>query len=201
MKFVINLLRHAMKHPAWIVTLWIIHLPPGSAINLFDEMNYRPYIADKKAFLVGDVITVIVIENSDAKTSADLSSEKDLKSALEVGVRQRSEEASLGLRGREHAQAKTERVGKIKASLSVQIKDVLPNGRYCIRGNQHIQINGELQTIILSGIVRQEDISPQNTVLSTRIGDAQITYTGDGSVSDSERRNYIYRALSFLGLV
>jgi flagellar L-ring protein precursor FlgH len=190
-----------MKYATCIAMLWILPHPCGFAINLFDEVIYRPYIADKKAFLVGDVITVMVLENSDAKTSADLSSEKDIKSALEVGYRQRTEEASLGLRGKGHAQAKTERVGRIKASLSVQIKEVLPNGRFRIEGNQRIQINGECQTIILCGMVREEDISPQNTILSSRIGDAQITYTGDGSVSDSQRRNYIYKALSFLGLI
>ena len=66
--------------------------------------------------------------------------------------------------------------------------------------NRHT-INGEQQRILLSGIVRPEDISPQNTILSTRLADAHITYTGNGSVSNAQDHNYIYKILSFVGLV
>ena len=171
------------------------------SVTLFNDMSYRPFIADKKAYLPGDLLTVIVLETSDAKTSADLASSKEIKSALEASYNKHPEQVSFGLRGDGRAGAKTERNGKIKASLTVRIKEVLPNNSYCIEGQQRIQINGELQTIVLRGIVRQEDISTQNTVLSTRLGNAEITYTGDGSVSNAQKHNYIYKALYFLGLV
>ncbi|HBI21209.1 MAG TPA: hypothetical protein DDY37_01245 [Legionella sp.] len=171
------------------------------AVSLFNDGLYRPYIADKKAYLPGDLLTVIVMETSDAKTSADLSSSKEIKTALEASYNKRPEEVSFGLRGDGRAGAKTARDGKIKAALTVQVTTLLPNGSYCIEGHQRIQINGELQTIRLSGVVRQEDISTQNTVLSTRLANARITYTGDGSVSDSQRHNYVYRLLSMVGLV
>lgn len=172
-----------------------------NAVSLFNDGLYRPYIVDKKAYLPGDLLTVIVLETSDAKTSADLSSSKEIKTALEASYNKRPEEVSFGLRGDGRAAAKTARDGKIKASLTVQITTVMPNGSYCIEGHQRIQINGELQTIRLSGIVRQEDISTQNTVLSTRLAKARITYTGYGSVSNSQRYNYVYRLLSMVGLV
>ena len=175
--------------------------PMAYPISLYNDMIYRPFIADKKAYLPGDLLTVIVMETSDAKTSADLSSSKEIKTALEASYNKRPQEVSFGLRGDGRTAGKTERTGKIKAALTVRIKAVFPNGSYCIEGNQRIQINGELQTIHLSGMVRQEDISTQNTVLSTRLADAKITYTGDGSVSDSQRYNYIYRLLSMVGLV
>lgn len=171
------------------------------AVNLFDSNLYRPYIADKKAYLPGDLLTVMILETSNAKTSADLSSSKEIKTALEVGYNKQPEEVSFGLRGDGRANAKTARDGKIKAALTVQITQVMQNGSYCIEGHQRIQINGELQTIRLSGVVRQEDISTQNTVLSTRLANARITYTGDGSVSNAQQHNYIYRLLSMVGLV
>lgn len=171
------------------------------SVNLFDDILYRPFIADKKAYLPGDVLTVIVLETSNAQTSADLSSGKDIKTALEASYNDKRQEVSFGLQGEGRATAKTGRNGKIKAALTVRIKTVLPNGNYQVRGTQVIQINGEQQTIVLCGIVRQEDISTQNTVLSTRLGNAKITYTGDGSVSNAQRHNIIYKLLSMVGLV
>lgn len=173
----------------------------GRGYSLFDENVYRPLIADRIAYLPGDLLTVIVIENSNAQSSADLASNKEIKTALEASYNQKRHEVNLGLNGKGHAAGKTGRNGKIKAALSVRIKTIQAGGNYLVEGNQLIQINGEQQTILLSGIVRPEDISPQNTVLSTRLADAQITYTGDGSVSNAQNHNYIYKILSFVGLV
>jgi flagellar L-ring protein FlgH len=175
---------------------------PGSwAVNLFHEEVYRPLIADRVASLPGDILTVIVLETSNAQTSADLSSGKEIKTALEVGYNKSNHEVDFGLKGKGRAAAKTGRNGKIKASLTVQIKQIFPNNTYLVEGMQTITINGEHQHILLSGIVRPEDISPQNTILSTRLADAHITYSGNGSVSDSQNRNYFYKILSFVGLV
>lgn len=177
------------------------YAPNTYAINLFNEAFYKPLIADRKASLPGDVLTVLVLETSNAQTSADLSSSKEIKTALEVGYNKDNQEVQFGLKGKGRASAKTGRNGKIKAALTVRIKEVLPNNTYLVEGLQNITINGEQQTILLSGIVRPEDISAQNTILSTRLAQAQITYTGLGSVSDAQDHNYIYKILSFVGLV
>ncbi|CEG57439.1 flagellar basal body L-ring protein FlgH [Legionella fallonii] len=171
------------------------------ATNLFDEEAYRPLIADHKAALPGDILTVIVLETSNAQTSADLASSKDIKTALEVGYNKDNHEVQFGLKGKGRAAAKTGRNGKIKAALTVRIKEVFPDNTYLVEGLQLITINGEQQRILLSGIVRPEDITTQNTILSTRLADAHITYTGRGSVSNSQDHNYIYKILSFVGLV
>ncbi|WP_160264738.1 flagellar basal body L-ring protein FlgH [Legionella norrlandica] len=185
------------------ILLFILFYPthPAWAISLFNEDLYRPLIADRKASLPGDVLTVLVLETSNAQTSADLASSKEIKSALEVGYNKNNHEVEFGLKGKGRAAAKTGRNGKIKASLTVRIKEVFPNDTYLVEGIQTITINGEQQTILLNGIIRPEDISPQNTILSTRLADAHITYTGNGSVSDSQARNYFYKILSFVGLV
>ncbi len=171
------------------------------AINLFDEDVYRPLIADRKATLPGDILTVIVMETSNAQTSADLSSHKEIKAALEAGYNHNNHKVNFGLDGKGKAAAKTGRNGKIKAALTVRIKEVFPNQTYLVEGAQRITINGENQKILLRGVVRPEDISPQNTILSTRLAQAQIVYTGAGSVSNSQDRNYIYKILSFIGVV
>lgn len=186
----------------WLSSLLLLlSISPVWPINLFDEALYRPLIADRKATLPGDLLTVIVLETSNAQTSADLSSSKEIKTALEMGYNKDNHEIEFGLKGKGKTAAKTGRNGKIKAALTVRIREILPNGTYLIRGRQRITINGEQQKILLSGIVRPEDISPQNTVLSTRLAEAHIVYTGHGSVSNSQDRNYIYKMLSFVGLV
>ena len=171
------------------------------AINLYDEASYRPLMADRVAVFPGDLLTVIVMETSNAQSSTELASGKDLKLALDASYNKNKHDLALGLKSKGRSSAKTGRNGKIKAALTVRIQCILPNRSYQVEGRQVILINGEQQTILLRGIVRPEDITPQNTVLSTRVANAQITYTGYGSVSDSERRNYLYKMLSFMGLV
>ena len=184
-----------------ILIVGIVIALQAHAVNLYDESNYRAFTADRKAYLEGDILTVIVTETSNAQTSADLSSGKEIKTALEASYNQNQYEVGFGLKGSGQAGAKTARNGKIKAALTVRIKGFYSNGTYEIEGHQIITINGEQQTIVLSGIVRPEDISAQNTIYSTRIANAKITYTGDGSVSNAQRNNHLFKLLSFMGLV
>lgn len=190
-----------IKKRLFLTLCCIIFSSMACCISLFNDSLYRPFIADKKAYLTGDLLTVIIMENSNAQTNADLASSKELKTALEASYNKKPQEVSFGLKGEGRSAGKTGRNGKIKAALTVRVTALLPNGSYCIEGHQRIQINGELQTIRLKGLVRQEDISTQNTILSTRLANARITYTGDGSVSDSQRHNYLYRLFSMIGLV
>ncbi len=197
MNFVINII----KEISLMLILTLLSAPLASAVSLFDETVYRPLIADRKAYLPGDLLTVIVMEASDAQSGADLASGKEIKTALEASYNKQKQDLSLELTGKGSSRAKTGRNGKIKAALTVRVKDVQPGGAYLIEGHQLIRINGEQQRILIKGVVRAEDISAQNTVLSTRLANAQITYTGDGSVSNAQRHNYIYHLLSFIGLV
>ena len=186
---------------AFLGFLLLLASPIAQAVNLFDNHIYRSLVADKKAYLPGDLLTVIVLENADAQSSADLASGKEIKTAIEASYNKNRHDLSLGLNGHGRATAKTGRNGKIKARLTVQVKAIQSNGNYLVEGNQLIRINGEQQRIFLSGIVRQEDISAQNTLLSTRLAGAQITYSGQGSVSNTEHHNPLYKIMAFIGLV
>lgn len=198
MKFLIR--RQKLIKLALLLSLSVI-MTQTRAINLFDETIYRPLIADRKAYLPGDLLTVIVIEASNAQSSADLASGKEIETTLGASYNRNRYEASMELSGKGKATAKTGRNGKIKAALTVRIKEIQSGGSYLIEGHQLIQINGEQQTILLKGVVRPEDITAQNTILSTRLADAQISYTGNGSVANAQRHNAIYQVLSFIGLV
>lgn len=193
---------YPLKKWLFLIILGCLLSPLARSLSLFNESTYQPLIADRRAYLPGDLLTVMIIEAADAQSSADLASHKEIKTAAEASYNSTiHQDLSLELNSKGQSAAKTGRNGKIKAALTVRIKQIQPGGSYLVAGQQRIRINGELQTISLSGILRSEDISPQNTVLSTRLANAAITYTGNGSVSNAQRHNYLYQVLSLIGLV
>ena len=75
---------------------------------------------------------------------------------------------------------------------------ILPNGDLRIEGEKSIIINGERQLTILSGTVRQQDITPQNTITSDLIGDAEISYKGKGVLANTERPGIFARIFDWI---
>ena len=79
-----------------------------------------------------------------------------------------------------------------------RVVEVLPNGDLRIEGQKSIVINGEKQLTILSGTVRQVDITPQNTITSDLIGDAEISYKGKGVLANTERPGFFARIFDWI---
>ena len=73
--------------------------------------------------------------------------------------------------------------------------EVLSSGDMKIEGKQEIQINNEKQTIILTGIIRPQDIRADNTILSTFVSDAQIKYEGHGPLAKKQRQGFLSKIL------
>jgi flagellar L-ring protein precursor FlgH len=92
----------------------------------------------------------------------------------------------------------TSRDETMTASITARVVDVTPEGNLFIRGTREVKVNNETQYITLTGLIRPEDISPDNTVLSSYIADAQIAYSGSGSVSDKQRPGWLTRALDLI---
>src|SRR5438132_1132094 len=105
MKFVINskrnMIRYINRHGAFclFILLCFIISPIAWSVTLFDDALYRPLIADHRAFLQGDVLTVLVMETSNAQTSADLASGKKIKTVLEGSYNKDKVELGFGLKG------------------------------------------------------------------------------------------------------
>jgi flagellar L-ring protein precursor FlgH len=92
----------------------------------------------------------------------------------------------------------TSRADTLTGTMSVHVTEVLPNGDLRIEGHREVKINGETQTMTLSGVVRRVDVDTRNTVLSTAIADARIEYTGLGVVDDVQRPGWLVRLLDWL---
>ena len=74
----------------------------------------------------------------------------------------------------------------------------MPNGLLRIEGRQNITVNGEVQEIIVTGLVRSKDIASDNTVLSTYVADAEIIFTGNGSLGDKQMPGLLTRLFNWL---
>jgi flagellar L-ring protein precursor FlgH len=169
--------------------------------SLYSEATYRPLTADNKAFKVGDLITVQVYENSSASTTTDTSSQRNngvnvgastLRSGRQIG-------GSLTQGGTFDGGGTTQRANKLLATLSVSVREVLPNGELRLAGEQLLTVNEEQHKVNLEGRARPQDISSDNVLLSTRLADARINYVGDGDLTDRQKRAGWRKLVDWLG--
>jgi flagellar L-ring protein precursor FlgH len=80
--------------------------------------------------------------------------------------------------------------------MTATVTNVLPNGNLMIQGMREVVLNDEQQIIVLTGIVRPQDVSQDNTVLSTYIANARIEYTGSGVVTERQSPGWADRILT-----
>jgi flagellar L-ring protein precursor FlgH len=173
---------------------------PALSESLYREETYRPLTGDNKAFRVGDAITVQVYESSSATTSTDTSTQR--KNSLSTSVTKiASPQRGLGLDvGGEFAGGgTTQRANRLLTTLTVSVRETLPNGELKVGGEQLLKVNEELHRVNIEGRVRPQDISEGNVVLSTRLADARITYVGDGDLSERQKRGLWRQVADWLG--
>lgn len=169
--------------------------------SLIDPNQFRGLAADHRAYRVGDIVMINVLEVTRAKSQAATEAGSDLD--LNVGLASPSTNysASLGFGGGNASGAQTTRVGELRTQMSAQVVGIEPNGALRISGEQSLIVNGERQKIRLSGLVRREDIGADNAVWSNRIAGADIELVGAGVVSESTRQSILYRVFKWLRLL
>jgi flagellar L-ring protein precursor FlgH len=172
----------------------------ASAQSLYREDSWRGLTADVKAYRPGDVLTVQVLENSSAVSSADTGTRRGntIRAELAHGVNTAAQAAAT-VNGEFDGGGRTQRTNRLLTTVTVTVREVLPGGQLRIAGTQVIRVNEELQQVTLEGLVRAADISDGNLVPSTRIADARITYVGEGDVSERARRSWWRRLLDTVG--
>jgi flagellar L-ring protein precursor FlgH len=171
------------------------------AENLFEEQVYQSFVSDKKAFRVGDALTIIIIENAQAKSASDSNVKRDYKVSGSVDTSGGSEQGDLALGVGRTAGDVSQREGALKAALTVAVVGIDEAGNLQVTGSQKIALDLEEQLITVNGTVRPDDITADNTVLSSRLLDARIVYNGYDIADDGKRRNWFYRTLSSMGLI
>lgn len=149
-----------------------------------------------RSFAVGDVITVLLNEETQAgrQISADIKRNAS-NDVLPSGLIPKVEGLSSALKGINLNEANIESVGKgqadqrasLSGAVSVTVVEVLNNGNLIVRGEKQLALTEGSEVIQVSGIIRPEDISPNNTVQSRRLANAQIAYRGTGDMASASK--------------
>lgn len=181
--------------------LVISALPSASAASLWSESGSTINMySDRKAHAVGDTITAIISESSSAKRVGAAENSKTSSTTMNAGVGIFSvlSNASAGNSDSFTADGSLANTNSVSARMTAQVIEVKPNGSLMISGTQSIKQNGEEQKISVSGIVRSEDITTDNTVSSSSIGDAVIKIEGKGPIANKQRQGIISQVFNFL---
>lgn len=169
------------------------------ASSLYEEKTFKDLTSDKRAKMVGDTLTIIVLESAQASTGADSGDDSEFAFTGSAGANNKNWQYGLGVGSSTDGNASTQRAGSIKAQLSVQVVAVDENKNLLLKGKQLLTINGEAQTIEISGKARRTDIHSNNTLLSSRLFDADIKFTGQGEVTEGKESGIFARLFKWLG--
>jgi flagellar L-ring protein FlgH len=165
----------------------------GTDVSLWNNVTARN---------IGDTLTVVLAESTEAEKSATTTATKSSSATLtgptilgrpvtvngnpflEAGMDNDSSFAGNGAAAQSN---------KLDGFISVTVAKRFANGNLLVRGQKYIAINSGREFVRLQGIVRPSDISPDNTVLSWRVADAYISYGGQGTVANASKPGWLYR--------
>lgn len=173
-------------------------------------------VEDGKARRVGDIVTIIVTETASASKQAATATGRSSELSAGIPAFMGLEGAGIllnNLGGKEANLSKlidasasskfdgsgsTTRKETLTATITAKVVDLLPNGNLRIEGRRNVKVNNEDQIVTVRGTVRQRDITPENTVNSAYIADAQITYAGEGIISDRQKPGWLMNIIDKL---
>lgn len=177
-----------------------------SSVSFFAIPEPEPRTLKKR-----DLVTVIVREESEFKSegTTDLKKQADLEAKIDEfiklslanyaigGAAQGANPPSIKMSGTRDfkGEATVDRSDSLTMRITAEVIDVKPNGTIVLQARQHIKTDDEEQTMILSGVCRAEDVTPDNTVLSTQMFDKEVTKTHKGAVRDTTKRGLLSKLL------
>ncbi len=170
----------------------------GFEQNLYD---------DRKAFRVGDIITITLNEKTQASKKANSDIQKDSKTKMgltslfgsgmttnnPIGGGDLSLSAEYGGSRDAKGDSQAGQSNSLTGSITVTVAEELPNGILSVRGEKWMTLNTGNELVRIAGLVRADDIATDNTVSSTRVADARITYSGTGAFADASQPGWLDR--------
>lgn len=180
------------------------------AANSLWRANARSFFKDQRASTIGDILTVDINITDTASLSNTTSTSRTGSQEAEIGglfglegplERALPGADSLGTGIGTSSTSSSQGVGSVNRAENIQlmvaavITDILPNGNFIIAGSQEVKVNAEVRQLIVSGIIRPEDISAGNTIQHTQLAEARISYGGRGDISTIQRPRYGQRVV------
>lgn len=179
---------------------------PGS---LYSSNRFIELFDDRKAKNIGDILTIVLEERTSSSKSTGIDVKKDSGLSIDsdggtkgnlFGVK-----PTLGAYGLStdlssnrnfSGEAGADQSNQLSGTIAVTVVDKYPNGTLMIRGEKWMTLNRGDEFIRISGIIRPEDISPENMILSSKIANARIAYSGRGDLADSQKMGWLSRFLN-----
>jgi len=164
----------------------------------------QSFFSDLKAHQVGDVITVLVVEQANASRESKVESSSRSDMAAEGSMKGNLTDflplfgASSGLSNSYDGQEGTEQSEKLTGKISATIVEETGNGMFRIQGERTLEVNGEKNIMQLQGLVRSRDIHTDNTVYSYNVANAQIIYRKSGVTNKFLKPGSFNRALTWM---
>lgn len=183
------------------ILLFMATTSVGATSLWSDTSPAASMFADRKARLVGDTVTIIIEERTSAKNTAGTSSSKESNVDMGAGsgfLLKAITAAGADYSDKYDSSGSTTRGNSLSAKITAQVIEVKPNGNLVISGTQTIKVNGEDQKISVTGTVRPDDISPDNTVSSTVLADASVKVDGKGSIGSKQKPGIFHRLFGWL---
>jgi flagellar L-ring protein precursor FlgH len=166
---------------------------PARNLSLFDDVTARR---------VGDTVTIVLAERTQASKSASTDAKKD--SSIDTGIPILGG-GTVTLNGDEilsnkwdtkqdfDGEGSSSQSNRLDGSITVTVAEVYPNGNLLVRGEKWLTLNQGEEFVQISGIIRPSDIEPNNSVPSFKVADARITYSGAGAIADANRPGLLAR--------
>lgn len=178
---------------------------PTHKPNSLWQSGARTFFKDTKARSIGDILKVKInirdkatlnnssktkrIDNENI-TAPQILGGLETPIAAAVGVNLVNPFTNITEAGNTEGTGNIARNEDISTEIAAMVMQILPNGNLVIKGSQQVKINYEVREVTIAGIVRQDDISADNTVSSDQIAEARIAYGGKGTLSDIQQPRY-----------
>ncbi|WP_444906283.1 flagellar basal body L-ring protein FlgH [Microbulbifer sp. SSSA008] len=191
-------MKKAVKVLLSIMFINVLMIDRAYSESLFSDETFIPLIADYRAVAIGDTVTIVIVETSLARANDGGSG----SAAISVGAaghlstttREEIGGGSLDLSVGGSSDSSTNRDGLFKAVITADVAEISPSGNLFLHGKQHLLVNGEDQYISVTGWVSPYHVDDNNTVLSSRLSQAKIVYSG----KDPDRISIWNKIASFI---
>jgi flagellar L-ring protein precursor FlgH len=176
--------------------------PANGAIFQVDD-GYAPLTSGARAARVGDMLTIVLAERTQASKSNAAKTDHSGSISLTpptTGPASFFNPTDIGASGGNTFDGKGEATqsNQLNGEISVTVAEVYPNGTMLVRGEKLLTLNRGDENIRISGIVRDADITADNRVSSTRVANARITYAGKGEIARASRQGWLQRFFTML---
>jgi Flagellar basal body L-ring protein len=176
--------------------------------NSLYRTSAKGFFKDERAHRVGDILTVMVTIDDSAKINNQTQRSRNSSNSAGMGglfgaavdnITQGSFDPAsaidLSSGMRDTGNGSVNRSEALETSVAAVVTQVLPNGNLVIEGRQEVRVNFEVRDLIVAGIVRPSDIQANNTIPSTKIAEARISYGGRGQITDVQQPRYGQQAM------